>query len=128
VWGAIHYKGEGIFIAGGAGITPFIAILKQLAHDRKLGNNKLIFSNKTSQDVILEKEFEQMLGKNFIKVITTENIAGVRNKRIDKDYLKEVITNFDQHFYVCGPEKFTEGICASLAELGAKPDALVFEK
>jgi predicted ferric reductase len=26
VWGAIEYKGEGVFIAGGAGI-PFIAIL-----------------------------------------------------------------------------------------------------
>src|SRR5262245_37404075 len=29
VWGAIAYKGEGYFIAGGAGITPFIAILRQ---------------------------------------------------------------------------------------------------
>src|SRR5271170_4334320 len=26
VWGAIQYKGEGTFIAGGAGVTPFIAI------------------------------------------------------------------------------------------------------
>lgn len=30
IWGAIHYKGEGIFIAGGAGVTPFIAIFRQL--------------------------------------------------------------------------------------------------
>src|SRR4051812_7295035 len=30
VWGAITYSGEGVFIAGGAGITPFIAILRQL--------------------------------------------------------------------------------------------------
>ena len=30
VWGAIEYKGPGYFIAGGAGITPFIAILRQL--------------------------------------------------------------------------------------------------
>jgi ferredoxin-NADP reductase len=28
IWGAIHYKGEGIFIAGGAGVTPFIAIFR----------------------------------------------------------------------------------------------------
>jgi ferredoxin-NADP reductase len=27
VWGAIEYKGPGYVIAGGAGITPFIAIL-----------------------------------------------------------------------------------------------------
>ncbi len=43
VWGAIHYKGEGTFIAGGAGVTPFIAIFRQLRKDKKLGNNKLIF-------------------------------------------------------------------------------------
>src|SRR5206468_5768410 len=33
VWGAIHYQGEGYFIAGGAGITPFIAILRRLRKD-----------------------------------------------------------------------------------------------
>src|SRR5947207_13959365 len=26
VWGVIAYKGPGVFIAGGAGVTPFIAI------------------------------------------------------------------------------------------------------
>ena len=30
IWGAIHYTNEGTFIAGGAGITPFIAIFRQL--------------------------------------------------------------------------------------------------
>jgi len=28
VWGAINYKGPGIFIADGAGITPFISIFR----------------------------------------------------------------------------------------------------
>src|SRR5689334_8705366 len=28
VWGAIHYKGKGLFIAGGAGVTPFISIFR----------------------------------------------------------------------------------------------------
>ena len=30
VWGAISYKGEGVFIAGGAGVTPFISIFRDL--------------------------------------------------------------------------------------------------
>jgi predicted ferric reductase len=41
VWGAIEYKGEGVFIAGGAGVTPFIAILRQLQAENKIANNKL---------------------------------------------------------------------------------------
>jgi len=54
VWGAIQYKGEGVFIAGGAGVTPFIAIMRQLKKENKIGNNKLIFSNKTEKDIILK--------------------------------------------------------------------------
>jgi ferredoxin-NADP reductase len=30
VFGAIEYKGEGVFIAGGAGVTPFISIFRYL--------------------------------------------------------------------------------------------------
>lgn len=128
VWGAIAYKGEGVFIAAGAGVTPFIAILRQLHKDKLIAGNKLIFSNKTSKDIILREEFEKMLGKNFINVLTDENVPGIHNKRIDKNYLKEVINNFEQHFYVCGPEKFTEAITAALIDLGAKVDEVVFEK
>ncbi|MBS3850452.1 hypothetical protein KD146_17265 [Devosia sp. BSSL-BM10] len=29
-WGTIQYQGPGTFIAGGAGVTPFIAILRDL--------------------------------------------------------------------------------------------------
>ena len=46
VWGAIAYKGEGYFIAGGAGITPFISILRQLKKENQLNNNKLFFQIK----------------------------------------------------------------------------------
>ena len=127
-FGAIAYKGKGVFIAGGAGITPFIAIFRQLYKDNLIDDNKLIFSNKTSKDIILKEEFEKMLGHNFINVLTEEKIPGIHNKRIDKDYLKQVIRDFNQHFYLCGPDKFTESIQNALIELGAKVDTLVFEK
>ena len=43
VWGAISYKGEGIFIAGGAGITPFLSIFRYLRSKNEINNNMLIF-------------------------------------------------------------------------------------
>src|SRR5262245_32082972 len=98
VWGAIQYKGEGIFIAGGAGVTPFIAILRQLHKENKLGNNKLLFSNKTINDIILKDEFEKMLGKNFINTLTQEKFPGYDHQIIDKNYLTEKIKNFNQQF------------------------------
>jgi ferredoxin-NADP reductase len=128
VFGAIQYKEPGVFIAGGAGVTPFIAILRYLHAHHKLDGNKLIFSNKTSADIILKEEFEMMLKNNFINIITREHTIGFIGKRIDRDYLVEKVSDFSQHFYVCGPDDFVKEVNNHLFSLGAKSDSLVFEK
>ena len=69
-FGALQYKGPGVFIAGGSGITPFIAIFRDLYKNKQLKGNKLIYSNKTSDDVILGDELIKMLKKNFINLFT----------------------------------------------------------
>ncbi|OGM11166.1 flavodoxin reductase [Candidatus Woesebacteria bacterium RBG_16_34_12] len=127
-YGTISYKGLGVFIAGGAGITPFIAILRQLYKDGKLRGNKLIFSNKTSKDVILEKELRKMLADDLILVLTREEKNGYEYGRIDEEFLKKHINNFSQHFYVCGPKEMVKQIRQILKNLGAQTDSLVFEK
>ncbi|TDE01414.1 FAD-binding oxidoreductase [Flavobacterium hiemivividum] len=128
VWGAIQYKGPGVFIAGGAGITPFISIFRDLFIKKQLAGNKLIYSNKTSEDVIMNEELEGMLKDNFIKLFTREKIMGFTGKRIDRKYLIENITDFSQHFYICGSKEFVKSISGYLIDLGAKTDEVVFEK
>ena len=128
IWGAIHYKGEGIFIAGGAGVTPFIAILRQLYKDKKIGNNKLLFSNRTSKDIILKEEFEKMLGDNFINTLTDEKSEKYDNRKIDESYLKEKIKNLSQYFYICGPDPMIESIKEDLLKLGVDKDKIVIEQ
>ena len=127
-WGAIEYKGEGVFIAGGAGVTPFIAIFRYLHSKNQVGGNKLFFSNKTTGDIILKEEFENILGDNFINIITQERTEDFYHGKINKAYLQQNIQNFNQHFYVCGPDAFTASILNALKELGADADTLVFEK
>jgi ferredoxin-NADP reductase len=127
VWGTINYMGPGVFIAGGAGVTPFIAILRQLYEDRKIEGNRLIFSNRTAEDIIMKDEFTMMLGKNFLNTLTVEKNPLYDNRRIDEAYLKEKITDFRQHFYVCGPDPFVLAITGILAKLGANPETVVFE-
>lgn len=128
VWGAIHYRGEGVFIAGGAGVTPFIAIFRQLQKDGKIGNNSLIFSNKTSNDIILKDEFEKMLGDHFINTLTNETTEKYDHRVIDEEYLKEKIKNLDQYFYICGPDPMIEAISNDLEHLGVKKDNIVIEQ
>ena len=128
VWGAISYKGKGVFIAGGAGVTPFIAILRDLKRKNELHGNKLIFSNKTIHDIILKDEFTEMLGNEFINVLTRENETGYYYGRIDGTFLNEHVKNFSQNFYVCGPETFVHDINSHLTRLGVESDTIVFEK
>jgi ferredoxin-NADP reductase len=127
-WGAIHYDGEGVFIAGGAGVTPFISIFRHLKQKRKIGNNKLFFSNKTEGDIILREEFEAMLGRNFVNIITRQDDTGFYKGKVDKSFLERHAAPFSQHFYVCGPDAFTAAILKNLEALGAQADSLVFEK
>jgi ferredoxin-NADP reductase len=127
VWGAINYKGPGVFIAAGAGVTPFIAIFRDLKQKNDLKRNKLIFSNKTSDDIILRNELTEMLGENFINLLTREKNSKYRFGRINESFLREQIIDFDQNFYICGPDKFVGDINSILIKLGAKPDLVVFE-
>jgi ferredoxin-NADP reductase len=128
VWGAIEYKGPGYFLAGGAGITPFIAILRQLHREKKLIGNKLIFANKTAADIIYELELCEMLGNSFVNVLSQEKSSKYLNGRIDEDFMKKQVVDFSAHFYVCGPDKMISDINDILVKHGAKPDNVVFEK
>ena len=128
VWGAIEYKGPGTFIAGGAGVTPFIAIFRRLYKDGKVDGNKLIFSNRTAKDIILKDEFDKMLGKNFINILTGEQNSKYEHVRISGEYLKKNITDFKQHFYICGPDPMIKDISEALTKLGADIESVVFEK
>lgn len=127
-WGAIEYKGPGYFIAGGAGITPFIAILRKLNKENKLAGNVLFFSNKTDRDIILKDELKAMLGDNAHFTITSQKDSKYDQRRIDADFLKAEVKDFTKHFYICGPDQMVADISETLEKLGAKPDAVVFEK
>jgi ferredoxin-NADP reductase len=127
-WGAIEYKEPGYFIAGGAGITPFIAILRTLFDKKKTAGNKLFFSNKTAEDIIYKEELLKILGENVVFVLTKEKNARYINARINEKFIKEQISDFSRHFYVCGPDPMVAELVAGIQNAGASPDALVFEK
>ena len=127
-FGTIHYQGPGVFIAGGAGITPFLAILRDLAGRGELERQTLIFSNKMPRDVICEKELRHLLGERCLLLCTGVEAPGYAHRRVDRAYLQEHTTDFDQRFYVCGPPPVMKAVNAALTDLGAQAESLVFER
>lgn len=128
VFGYISYKGEGIFIAGGAGVTPFISIFRHLKSINKIGNNKLIFANKTKDDIILEDEFKALLGNNFINILSQEKRTGYEYGQINENFIKINLKGDDELFYLCGPPPMMEAMEKYLLVLNVKKDRIVKEK
>jgi ferredoxin-NADP reductase len=127
VWGAISYKGEGIFIAGGAGVTPFIAIIRDLDSRKQIGSNILIFANKTRADIIDEANFRKILGSAFINILSDEKVDGYANGMINEEFLKGNVKNFKQQFYVCGPPPMMDAVLGQLNKLGVGENAVTVE-
>jgi ferredoxin-NADP reductase len=127
VFGAIGYNDEGLFIAGGAGVTPFISIFRYLQSINKIGNNKLIFANKTKADIILEQEFKNLLGTNFINILSDKNVDEYIHGQITEDFLKAHIDCFIKNVYVCGPPPMMEAIEMFLANMHVDKKSIIKE-
>jgi len=127
VWGVITYKGEGVFIAGGAGITPFISIFRDLREKNMVAGNTLVYANKTKADIILEQEFRTMLGKEFINILSDEFADGYYHGMVSEDFLKATVSDFSRKFYVCGPPPMMAAVKSQLANLGIGKDSIVVE-
>jgi ferredoxin-NADP reductase len=127
VFGAISYKGVGVFIAGGAGVTPFISILRDLRIKNMIKGNLLVFANKTKADIINESEFKKMLGKAFINILSDEKVKGCFHGMITEDFLKANITDFNQQFYVCGPPPMITAVIKQLKMLGVEKKSIITE-
>jgi len=127
VFGAIAYKGEGIFIAGGAGITPFISIFRYLQARNKPDNNKLIFANNTKADIIHEQEFKSMLKTNFINILSHQDVEGYAHGLINADFLKAHITGSVKNIYLCGPPSMMKAVEMQLENLNIDENLIVKE-
>jgi ferredoxin-NADP reductase len=127
VFGTIAYQGPGVFIAGGAGITPFIAIFRHLKRLGQLDGNTLLFANNTLDDIILKEELKAHLGDHYVDVIRNAP-AGFLKTLIDKELLAACINDATKHFYICGPDQFTKDMIGLLQELGIEDEQIIFEQ
>lgn len=127
-FGSIRYEGPGLFIAGGTGITPFIAIFRQLESEDQLAGNSLLFANRTADDIIMKDELKEMLGGDCVNILEISNDPGMKTGFIGSKLLKQYKTGDEGYYYICGPDKFTIIIVKHLLSLGIRKSKIIFDK
>lgn len=127
IFGDIAYRGDGLFIAGGSGITPFLAIFKQLESEHKLDKNVLLFANKTKEDIILESQLSQWLGDNVIHVLSKEQKAGYEYGYITKELIAQAFNTDLSYIYLCGPTPMMDAVESFCMELEIPSNKIIKE-
>jgi ferredoxin-NADP reductase len=127
VWGAISYKGKGLFIAGGAGITPFLSIFRYLRSTAQTKGNRLLFANKRKEDIILESELNRLLDGNVTNILSDENTPGYKHGFVTEQLLKEMSILPDDKLYICGPPPMLDALLNMFKNLGLSEQSVVME-
>lgn len=127
-WGAIEYQGPGLFIAGGAGITPFLAILRDLQQRDEIEGNILLYSNSKKEGIIAADEMKDILGDACNFFITDGDQDDYREERLTKNILEEYMEDAEgPYFYLCGPPEMVEEFEGYLEELEVEEEYIVTE-
>lgn len=111
---------EYVFIAGGIGITPFRAILKELEHQKKSMKCTLLYANR-DENIAFKEEFEGMAKKNpSLKIRYV-----ISPERLDEKKIREFVPDLGKPiFYVSGPEPMVEALGKTLKDMGVPADHL----
>ena len=126
-----------ICIAGGSGVTPFRAFVREATRRELETKITILYSVRTTNDIIFNDEFHQMEldNPNFDFYVTCTRLVPEdpwtgRRGRITADWVKEHIHDLPNTvFYACGPNELVEFAEALvLRDLGVPKTQMKVEK
>ena len=124
-----------LLIAGGSGVVPLMAMLRDRAANGAPVTARLIYSSRTFDDIIYRAELEQLAGDerlNVIHTLTDAQPAGWtgESRLIDRDMLARngFAPRERPRIYICGPTGLVEAAARYLVELGHPAEAVKTER
>jgi ferredoxin-NADP reductase len=120
-----------LLVAGGSGVVPLMAMLRQRAASDAGGTvpARLLYSSRTQADIIYRDELERLAAADptlrVSHTLTRSQPPGWQgwSRRIDAAMLREVAWPPAERplAYVCGPTSLVESVAAILVEFGHDP-------
>ena len=118
-----------LLVAGGSGVVPLMAMLRERAAADPKPMAVLVHSSRTYDDIIYRDELASLAANDaalrVIQTLTRSQAPGWTgyDRRIDRPMLAEAIAAFGAQplVYICGPTLLVESVANALVELGVPP-------
>ena len=120
-----------VFLAGGIGITPFLAMARDAAKRGLPHRIVLLYSNRRPQDAAFLAELERSQGPKFHLVATMTDAPVWRGekRRISRELLGEHVPDLRAPiYYFAGPPGMTMAVQGMLKDLGVSEDDMRSEE
>ncbi|CEP60800.1 cytochrome b5 reductase family protein LALA0_S01e19240g [Lachancea lanzarotensis] len=110
-----NHKSSILLLGAGSGITPMFQLIRGILENPKDKTKiNLLYANKTSSDIILKKELDELHGRFPDQLNVTyfaeKSDGGFEGKSgfITKEDLKQCDGSQSSQVFICGPPKFVE--------------------
>jgi ferredoxin-NADP reductase len=125
-----------LLVAGGSGIVPLMAMIREWAATRSPVPVCLLYSSRTYDEIIYREELERRAAAevdlDVAYTLTRSQPAGWQgySRRIDREMLQEVGWSPAEHplVFICGPTAFVELVATTCVELGYTPARIKTER
>jgi 3-phenylpropionate/trans-cinnamate dioxygenase ferredoxin reductase subunit len=122
-----------VFIAGGIGITPFLAMLEALSRAKQAPSILLVWSVQKKEGLFLSEQFSgfrQSIQELEIHYFVTRDPSYQgATQRMNSQSLRPLLEErTDSRVFVCGPPGMNRSVLRSLAELGFDSKQVITER
>jgi ring-1,2-phenylacetyl-CoA epoxidase subunit PaaE len=119
-----------VAIAAGSGITPILSIAKAI--EKREGNLRLYYGNRTHENIIFKNELENLKHTFVTWFLSGETVDGFETGRIDKDNFTSIIKSDlsllrADAYYICGPEEMIVAASEVLKFFGVSEKKIHYE-
>jgi ferredoxin-NADP reductase len=123
-----------LLVAGGSGIVPLMAMLRQRNATNTNVPATLLYSSRSADDIIYRAELDKLAGQGVtvVHTLTRTQPPAWRglSRRIDRAMLASVgfAPAEHPHIFICGPTPMVEAAARDLRDLGHAPNLIKTER